>query len=106
MVLTLRSFLVVLALVFGAHATGVLEGLSECCAEPCDDDNDEGHCPPTCGACACAPRINEPARVLASVRPPEGSLIEPSRALDAELGAPDDGFAEEIAHVPIVSIAA
>lgn len=96
-----RSLLFALALVFASQTTGVLEALGEHCAAPCDIDDDEGHCPPTCASCSCAPRLNEPVRVVALLPAPEPRVVEPMPPLEAPSSSPGDGFAEEIAHVPI-----
>jgi hypothetical protein len=96
-----RSLLFAVTLAFSAQSTGVLEALGGSCAEPCDDDDDQGRCPPTCASCSCAPRVSEPVRVLLSLTAPETTMLEPTRPADAYLAGPQDGFADEILHVPI-----
>jgi hypothetical protein len=98
-----RTLLCALALVFGAQSTGILEALGVGCAEPCDDDDDRGQCPPTCGACSCAPRIDEPARLIVRVMPPEAALLDPAAPFEVDVAPPSDGHAEDIAHVPIAA---
>jgi hypothetical protein len=85
---------------FGAQSTGLWEAFGAGCTESCDDDDDHGQCPPTCGSCSCAPRLDEPTRVV-HVTPPEAALVERAAPFEVDVASPADGHAQDIAHVPI-----
>lgn len=99
--MAVRSFLIAVAVAFGSQATGVSEAVA--CSAPCDQDDDEGRCPPTCTSCSCAPRLIEPTARTITVVPPDETATATSGPIEVARGVPADGFARDIAHVPIAA---
>jgi hypothetical protein len=79
----------------GARAAHVVD---DSCVQACDDDDDDGHCPPDCGDCSCC---THPAPVMPAV----GRLgivraVPRPRRLPPAESLPASADPHEVFHIP------
>ncbi|MCC7071136.1 MAG: hypothetical protein IT383_07430 [Deltaproteobacteria bacterium] len=101
--MVLRALAIVVALMFGGQATGLLEAVVDECAGPCGADEGEGACPPACSACPCAPRLVAATACTMELAPLGARLVRAPRVIECSGTSAADGHTRGLQHVPILA---